>query len=103
MVHQHGQPAGVRAQDLRGPDEFAVANLARFYEAVGSKVSIIYISGTDFGTQRAPFISRKSYRNLYMPFLKEMIDWCMRTRRGRRSSTLRLDHAAAGRLHRDRV
>lgn len=55
--------------------EFAVANLARFYEAVGSKVSIIYISGTDFGTQRAPFISRKTYRNLYMPFLQQMNDW----------------------------
>jgi hypothetical protein len=58
-----------------GQCEIALANLARLYEAVGDRVSVILISGTDFGTQAGPFISRKTYRDLYMPFLKAENDW----------------------------
>ncbi|GAP08042.1 uroporphyrinogen-III decarboxylase [Anaerolinea thermolimosa] len=58
--------------------EIGLANLARLYAVVGEKVSVVFISGTDFGTQTGPFISRKTYRTLYQPFHKQVNDWIHR-------------------------
>jgi hypothetical protein len=55
--------------------EIALQNLARIYEVVGDRVTAIFVSGTDFGTQKGPFISNQSYRELYMPFHKSVNDW----------------------------
>jgi hypothetical protein len=55
--------------------EIALANLPEVYKVVGDKVDVIFVSGTDFGTQRGCFISPKSYRDLYMPFHKEINGW----------------------------
>ena len=55
--------------------EIALANLARLYEAVGERPSVIFVSGTDFGMQTGPFISPKAYRQLYQPFHRELNDW----------------------------
>ncbi len=55
--------------------EIAIANLARIYQAVGDRVSVIFLSGTDFGTQRATFISPDAYRELYKPYNKRLNDW----------------------------
>ncbi len=60
---------------FEGQCEVALGNLASLHEAVGDRASVILISGTDFGTQAGPFISRKTYRELYMPFLKAENDW----------------------------
>jgi len=35
----------------------------------------VFISGTDFGTQRGPAMSNTSYRRLYKPFHKRINDW----------------------------
>ncbi len=53
----------------------ALENLAKIYEVVGDHVTAIFVTGTDFGTQNGPFISPKSYRELYMPFHKQVNDW----------------------------
>lgn len=55
--------------------EIALANLDRLNQVSGDKVSVIFISGTDFGTQRGLFISPKAYRDLYQPFLKQVNGW----------------------------
>lgn len=55
--------------------EIALQNLARIYEVVGNRVTAVFVSGTDFGTQKGPFISNQSYRELYMPFHKRVNDW----------------------------
>lgn len=55
--------------------EVALENLARLYEAVGDRVTAVYMSGTDFGTQRGLFMSPKTYRALYKPFQKRLNDW----------------------------
>ena len=55
--------------------EIALANLAKLYAAVGNRISIIFVTGTDFGTQRGPFISPKAYRTLYQPFHRRVNDW----------------------------
>jgi len=52
-----------------------LANLARIAQAVGDRVDVVFLSGTDFGTQTGPFVSPGTYRELYMPFHKELNDW----------------------------
>ena len=55
--------------------EIGLANLERLHGAVGEKVCAVFVSGTDFGTQSAPFISPKTYRQLYQPFHRQVNDW----------------------------
>ncbi|RPI48511.1 MAG: methyltransferase [Chloroflexi bacterium] len=55
--------------------EIGIANLERIYQAVGERISVVFVSGTDFGTQAAPFLSPKSYRELYQPFHCRVNDW----------------------------
>ena len=55
--------------------EIALGNLARIYDAVGDRVTAVFITGTDFGTQNGPFISPAAYRKLYQPFHRRVNDW----------------------------
>lgn len=55
--------------------EIALENLARLYEVVGDRVTAVLVTGTDFGTQRGPFISLKTYRDLYQPYHARLNDW----------------------------
>ncbi|MGA2030901.1 MAG: uroporphyrinogen decarboxylase family protein [Thermoguttaceae bacterium] len=55
--------------------QIALANLARIYEVVGDRVTAVFVTGTDFGTQCGPFISPNSYRKLYQPFHRQVNDW----------------------------
>jgi hypothetical protein len=54
--------------------EIALANLETLIDLFGDRVQVALITGTDFGTQRGPFISRKSYRDLFLPFHKQVND-----------------------------
>ncbi|MGC9520913.1 MAG: uroporphyrinogen decarboxylase family protein [Anaerolineae bacterium] len=55
--------------------EIGLENLARIHEVVGERVAAIMVTGTDFGTQRGPFISRRTYRDLYLPYHARVNDW----------------------------
>jgi hypothetical protein len=55
--------------------EIALKNLARIYDVVGNRVEVVFVTGTDFGTQNGPFISPKAYRTLYKPFHSEVNRW----------------------------
>jgi len=55
--------------------EIGLANLEKIYQLVGDQVAAVFVTGTDFGTQRGPFISNKAYRALFMPFHKLVNDW----------------------------
>jgi hypothetical protein len=55
--------------------EIALGNLAKIHAVVGDRVSAVFITGTDFGTQRGPFISVDAYRDLFKPFHKRVNDW----------------------------
>ena len=55
--------------------EISLANLARLYEAVGDRASMVFVTGTDFGLQTGPFISPKSYCTLFQPFHHRLNDW----------------------------
>ena len=50
-------------------------NLEKIYRVVGDRVTAVFITGTDFGTQQGPFISPKAYRSLFMPFHKIVNQW----------------------------
>jgi hypothetical protein len=58
--------------------EIALANLENIYEAVGDKVTAVFVTGTDFGAQHGPFISPVAYCDLYKPFHKRVNDWIHR-------------------------
>jgi len=55
--------------------EIALGNLEKIWKAVGDKVAAVFVTGTDFGTQRGPFISLETYRGLFKPFHKQVNDW----------------------------
>jgi uroporphyrinogen-III decarboxylase len=55
--------------------EIGLANLERIYQAVGDRVTVVFVTGTDFGMQTGPFISPRTYRELYQPFHKRVNDW----------------------------
>ena len=55
--------------------EVALHNLEKLYKVVGDKVPAIFVTGTDFGAQNAPFISPRLYRNLFQPFHIRINDW----------------------------
>lgn len=58
--------------------EVALANLEKLQQALGNKVQVTLITGTDFGAQNSLFISKQSYRDLYKPFHKAINDWLHR-------------------------
>jgi len=55
--------------------EIGLENLALVRDAVGDRIDAIFTTGTDFGTQRGPFISPDAYRDLYMPYHRRINGW----------------------------
>ena len=55
--------------------EIALGNLKKIHRVVGDRVSAVFITGADFGTQRGPFISVGDYRDLFKPFHRQVNDW----------------------------
>lgn len=55
--------------------EIALKNLELYRQAVGDKIQAIWLSGTDFGTQKAPMHSLAIFRSLYKPYYKKVNDW----------------------------
>ena len=53
----------------------ALDNLARFYQAVGDQIDILFMSGTDFGGQQRLLFSPRIYRQLFKPYQKRLNDW----------------------------
>jgi hypothetical protein len=60
---------------FEGQCEIGIKNLEKIHVVVGERVSAVFLSGTDFGQQHGPFISPKTYRDLYQPFNKAVNDW----------------------------
>jgi len=58
-----------------GQCEVALKNLDTLARALGDKVQAVFLTGTDFGTQRGLFISPAAYRDLYKPFHKAVNDF----------------------------
>ncbi len=55
--------------------EIALQNLEKIKDAVGNNVDVVFLCGTDFGTQNSTFCSESTFRSLYMPYYKRINDW----------------------------
>ncbi len=55
--------------------EVMLKNLEIYHQAVGERIQVVWISGTDFGTQKGPFMSLDTFRELYKPHYKKINDW----------------------------
>jgi hypothetical protein len=55
--------------------EIALINLSRIFEVVGNRIDVIYICGTDFGTQVSTFCDAQTYLDLWHPYYKKINDW----------------------------
>jgi len=54
--------------------ECALKSIDAIAAAVGDTVQVVFVSGTDYGTQTGQFCSVKTYRELYKPFHKAVND-----------------------------
>jgi hypothetical protein len=54
--------------------ECALESIAKLAAAVGDRAQVVFVSGTDFGTQNGQFCSVQTYRDLYQPFHKAVND-----------------------------
>ena len=86
-----GDPKGVRGVKewymchVRRPDFIkqifdhqlvvALENLGKIYKRVGDKVTAVFITGTDFGTQLKPIMSVASFRRLYKSYHTKVNEW----------------------------
>jgi hypothetical protein len=53
----------------------ALKNLEMYRQAVGDRIQVIWLSGTDFGTQGSLMQSRETFVDLYKPYYKKVNDW----------------------------
>lgn len=55
--------------------EVMLKNLEIYKQAVGERIQVLWVSGTDFGTQNGPFTSVPMFQRLYKPYYKKINDW----------------------------
>jgi hypothetical protein len=55
--------------------EIALANIAKLHAAVGDMVDTVYVCGTDFGTQSGTFCSLGTFRDLWLPYYRQINNW----------------------------
>lgn len=55
--------------------EIALENLARLHAVIGDQVDVVFVCGTDFGTQTSAFCSVETFRELWLPYYKRINDW----------------------------
>ena len=58
--------------------EIAVKNLEKIFRVVGNAIDVVFICGTDFGTQTSAFCSTETFQSLYAPYYKKMNEWIHR-------------------------
>jgi hypothetical protein len=58
--------------------EIALGRLAKLHAAVGNAIDIIYLCGTDFGTQASRFCSLETFDRLWAPHYRRLNDWVHR-------------------------
>ncbi len=63
--------------------ERAVENAKLYLEAVGDNIDIIFISGTDFGTQRIEFFRPDIWKDLFLPRYKMVNDYIHKNSRAK--------------------
>lgn len=60
---------------FEGVSEMAVENLKKYFEVVGNSIDVVYICGTDFGTQDSTFCAPELFDDLWLPYYKRINNW----------------------------
>jgi uroporphyrinogen decarboxylase len=68
---------------LQATAERAVENAKLYLEAVGDSIDIIFVSGTDFGTQRVEFFRPEIWHDLFLPRYKMVNDYIHKNSRAK--------------------
>jgi hypothetical protein len=55
--------------------EIQMKNLLSYRQAVGDRIDVVVMSGTDFGSQAGPFIAPAAYREMFKPLHAQMNGW----------------------------
>lgn len=55
--------------------DIAIQNFQKYWDEFGSDIDIIYICGTDYGSQNSLMMSPDTFEELYLPYYKKMNDW----------------------------
>jgi len=55
--------------------DIALSNLEKIHKVVGDKVDIVFLCGTDFGTQDSQFCGIDTLEEMYLPYYKKINDW----------------------------
>ena len=55
--------------------ETAIENLKKLAAAAGDDYDVVYVCGTDFGTQSGTFCSRETLLELYSPYYRKINGW----------------------------
>lgn len=58
-----------------GQTDVALKNLEAVAEKAKDLIDIMFICGTDFGTQNSTFCSPQTFRELYLPYYRKLNDW----------------------------
>lgn len=60
---------------FEGQTAVALENLAKIRDRVGDRPQVVFVCGTDFGTQQSTFCSPATFRELYGPYYRRINDW----------------------------
>ncbi|MGQ9855083.1 MAG: uroporphyrinogen decarboxylase family protein, partial [Candidatus Oleimicrobiaceae bacterium] len=55
--------------------EIALSNLEKLHAVVGAAIDVVFVCGTDFGTQLGQFCSVETFNELYAPYYQRVNDW----------------------------
>jgi len=55
--------------------EIAIKNLVSLHGVLNDVIDVLFICGTDFGTQTSSFCSTETYNKLYAPYYKRINSW----------------------------
>ena len=55
--------------------ETAIENLRRLHEVIGDNLDVVYICGTDFGTQESTFCAPEQFDDIWMPYYQRINGW----------------------------
>ena len=63
------------AEVFERQSKIALRNLEKIFAAVGNLPAVVWVSGADFGAQNAPICSPRTFKSLYVPYMKRLNDW----------------------------
>ena len=58
--------------------DYAVQNLEKLNKVLGDRIDVVFLCGTDFGTQVSTFCSPQTFSDLWAPYYRQVNDWIHR-------------------------